>query len=131
MRISVICAKVSDFEHLELKMGKSWSNQVQRKVARIFHSTMSRPTDLTASWGSGEFWAVLPQTDEIGAREVATRFLEAIKIAGIVIDFNMGKCIEANTGWACEMAQTAVDPYVLIDQATQRLKESKKNCLIF
>ena len=40
---------------------------------------MSREGDFVARYGGEEFAAVLPHTDEIGARAVAEKFLESIR----------------------------------------------------
>jgi diguanylate cyclase (GGDEF)-like protein len=57
-----------------------------KAVARVLVTSVFRPDDFVARYGGEEFVAVLPYTDENGAREVAERILRNVKSPSIPHD---------------------------------------------
>ncbi|PTQ87550.1 GGDEF domain-containing protein [Agitococcus lubricus] len=70
-----------DIDHFKLyndNYGHAAGDKCLQQVARTMHDALLRPADLVARYGGEEFVVLLPNTDSMGAEEVAHRILDAI-----------------------------------------------------
>jgi diguanylate cyclase (GGDEF)-like protein len=78
--VSVLFADLDHFKQYNDDLGHSAGDRVLRAVAQVFEQSVRR-VDLAARYGGEEFVAVLIDTDGSGAREVAERIRQAIRVA--------------------------------------------------
>ncbi len=76
--ISVLLIDVDRFKTVNDAYGHATGDTVLRDVAELFRSC-AREADILARFGGEEFVMVLPETDEVGARILASRMNDAVK----------------------------------------------------
>ncbi|MGG2396678.1 diguanylate cyclase domain-containing protein [Pseudomonas sp. SH1-B] len=76
--LSLLMIDVDYFKKYNDHYGHLRGDQCLREVARTLANTLNRPYDLVARFGGEEFSALLPDTDESGARHVAGQLQSAI-----------------------------------------------------
>ena len=98
-------------------------------VAAQLHSTLPRTGDLLARYGGEEFAAILPATDEDGARTVAERMQEAVRALAIPNPAPVGPWLTVSIGIAvCEWPDVGGDEIVeAADRALYRAKDLGRN----
>lgn len=82
--LSLLMIDIDHFKRYNDAYGHLMGDDCLVAVAAILKSALGRADDFVARYGGEEFVAVLPNTDEEGARRVAERFLEKVQQAGIV-----------------------------------------------
>lgn len=75
---SVLLIDVDRFKTVNDAYGHAMGDAVLRDVSKTFKAC-AREADILARFGGEEFVLVLPATDEVGARVLATRILDAVK----------------------------------------------------
>lgn len=83
--LSVLMVDIDHFKKINDSYGHKCGDIVLQTFATLFHDTM-RTVDITGRLGGEEFAAVLPQTDEEHAWEVATRLLEVVAATEVRLD---------------------------------------------
>ncbi len=76
--ISLLLIDVDHFKAYNDIHGHLAGDDCLRRIAKVASEMVSRPSDLVARYGGEEFAVVLPETPEIGARNVAERIRVAI-----------------------------------------------------
>ncbi|MFY1052863.1 diguanylate cyclase domain-containing protein [Ectopseudomonas khazarica] len=123
--LSLLMIDVDYFKRYNDQYGHLRGDQCLRDVAQALANTLNRPYDLVARFGGEEFAALLPDTDEAGARQVAERLQEAIKrlaiehrssdvatvltlsIGSATLPPNAGASVEQHLNWADEQLYRA------------------------
>jgi diguanylate cyclase (GGDEF)-like protein len=90
---------------------------------------LPRSGDLLARYGGEEFAAILPSTDEAGARRVAQTMQEAVRMLKIRNETSTGPFLTVSVGIAVfELPQgTPADIIEAADQALYRAKQRGRN----
>ncbi|MBN2896803.1 MAG: diguanylate cyclase [Campylobacterales bacterium] len=76
--LALMMIDIDYFKHFNDHYGHGLGDECLTRVAQALKSTLMRPADLLARYGGEEFVAVLPETDDTGAMQIASRMLEAI-----------------------------------------------------
>ena len=69
--ISILIADIDKFKTYNDTYGHQQGDVALSEFARVFSGPLKRPADFVARWGGEEFIALLPNTDAIGAMNVA------------------------------------------------------------
>ncbi|MCL1848634.1 MAG: diguanylate cyclase [Clostridiales bacterium] len=77
--LSILMADVDFFKLYNDAYGHQEGDECLKTVARVLSESVTRNTDFVARYGGEEFVAVLPNTDEAGARLVAQKMLDNIR----------------------------------------------------
>ncbi|BFM41355.1 diguanylate cyclase [Synechocystis sp. LKSZ1] len=97
------------------------------QVAQAARSVLKRPSDLLARYGGEEFAAILPDTDQAGAIQIAEEMITAI--AALQIDHTGSQLsppiISISLGIAAQIPNQSQTPSDLIAQADQALYQAK------
>jgi diguanylate cyclase (GGDEF)-like protein len=97
-----------------------------RRVADALDTAAGRPGDLVARYGGEEFVVLLPDTDAIGARQIAERIREQVLALRIPHEFSsVNACVTISLGVAAITPSEASTPAMLLDQADQQLYQAK------
>jgi diguanylate cyclase (GGDEF)-like protein len=71
--LSLLLIDIDHFKKLNDSYGHLTGDECLVQVAHILHAALNRPGDLLARYGGEEFVALLPETDDCGALNVAER----------------------------------------------------------
>jgi two-component system, cell cycle response regulator len=115
--LSVILLDVDHFKQYNDTYGHPAGDAVLQYVASLLIEC-SRETDVIARYGGEEFVALLPNTDEVGAQQVAERMRQAIEVEGWA-----KRQVTASFGFAMLLPEQS--PADLIEAADQALYISK------
>jgi diguanylate cyclase (GGDEF)-like protein len=90
---------------------------------------LPRSGDLLARYGGEEFAAILPSTDEAGARRVAQTMQEAVRMLKIRNETSTGPFLTVSVGIAVfePLQGTPADIIEAADQALYRAKQRGRN----
>ena len=77
--LSVLMLDIDYFKKYNDTYGHDQGDVCLKQVAKALASSITRPNDFVARYGGEEFLAVLPNTDEAGARVVAEKLLESVQ----------------------------------------------------
>jgi two-component system, chemotaxis family, response regulator WspR len=77
--LSMLMIDIDSFKAFNDAYGHPRGDECLRLVAEAIAGALVRPADLVARYGGEEFAALLPATDEEGARTVAERMCEAVR----------------------------------------------------
>lgn len=78
LALSFLLIDIDHFKKLNDTYGHLVGDECLIKVAQTLRSALSRPGDMLARYGGEEFVALLPDTDAVGARNVAERLQTAV-----------------------------------------------------
>jgi diguanylate cyclase (GGDEF)-like protein len=129
--LSVLMIDIDFFKKYNDTYGHSEGDICLKSVAEVIAGSMSRPDDFTARYGGEEFAVILPNTEEIGARYIAGRILENVRVLNIPHEKNKAdKCVTVSIGVTTGRAdhrQTTVDYIKRADEALYQSKRSGRN----
>ncbi|WP_268798050.1 diguanylate cyclase domain-containing protein [Pseudomonas huanghezhanensis] len=77
--LSLLMIDVDHFKSYNDHYGHQQGDKCLQQVARAIKSILKRPYDLAARYGGEEFACVLPNTESIGAAEIARQMLDRIR----------------------------------------------------
>jgi diguanylate cyclase (GGDEF)-like protein len=121
---------VDHFKSFNDRYGHPAGDDCLRLIADVAERTLRRPPDFAARIGGEEFVAVLPGTDEAGAREVAERVRLAVLTSRMPHEGNPIGRVTISIGAASmaprpgDAAQKLID---LADRALYGAKQSGRN----
>jgi len=81
--LSVLMMDIDFFKKYNDNYGHAEGDVCLKAVARAINDSLMREDDFAARYGGEEFTVVLPNTNEDGARAIAERILENLRIANI------------------------------------------------
>lgn len=123
--LSLLLIDIDHFKKLNDTHGHLVGDECLIQVARTLRGVLQRPGDLFARYGGEEFVALLPETDESGARNVAERLQGALRgsepIAGLE------RQVTISIGGTTWINQKHVGTQKLVDLADRALYEAKQN----
>jgi diguanylate cyclase (GGDEF)-like protein len=125
--LSLLICDVDHFKLFNDRQGHQAGDDCLKSVAKAINQCY-RVGDLVARYGGEEFAMVLPQTDRIGAVQVAERVLAAVAAAALPHPASpVCDRVTVSIGVACMTPPPHVpsDPRALIEQADRRLYQAK------
>jgi diguanylate cyclase (GGDEF)-like protein len=131
--LSVIMIDIDCFKAYNDTYGHLNGDDCLKKIARTLSNELKRPRDFLSRYGGEEFIAVLPDTDEKGAFEVANRFLQKTKKLKITHKTSpVSKNVTISVGVATIKPDRKTKSTLLInevDKALYKAKQSGRNCI--
>lgn len=133
--ISLLIADVDHFKDFNDGYGHQLGDECLKRIARALESCLRRSTDLVARYGGEEFAVILPETDQVGAREVAEAMRAAVEAAQFSHAFSpVANHVTISIGCATTIPERTDEMgYVGIiqraDQALYRAKRAGRNRL--
>lgn len=134
--LSCMFFDIDHFKRINDTLGHQVGDQVLREVAMLINSQL-RTSDILSRYGGEEFVALLPNTDEESASEIAARIRSTI--ASEVFDVGKGNTTQVTISIGLSMLSrdTAEDIPTLsesflasADQAVYRAKETGRNRVV-
>ncbi len=128
--LSVILFDVDRFKAYNDRYGHPAGDQCLIKIAQAARSVLKRPTDLLARYGGEEFAVLLPETNKLGAAQVASDLQNAIaqlQIVSATQDLNGdASFVTISQGIACQIPMVNQSVEQLILEADRALYEAKR-----
>lgn len=123
--LSLLLVDIDHFKRLNDTYGHVVGDECLIQVARLLRGVLHRPADLLARYGGEEFVALLPDTDEIGAQNLAFQMQAALRNSVPVsgIDCQVTVSIGTTT-WLNHKHVTAQQ---FVDTADRALYAAKQN----
>ncbi|NOX91115.1 MAG: diguanylate cyclase [Gammaproteobacteria bacterium] len=130
--LSLILIDIDFFKPFNDNYGHLAGDGCLRQVAAALDEMVHRPADLVARYGGEEFAVVLPNTDVNGAKKLAKKLCERIRLLKIPHEFSdVTNHITVSLGITSGVACEGISPSDLILQADKALylaKELGRNC---
>jgi len=130
--LSLILIDIDFFKPFNDNYGHLAGDGCLRQVAAALDEMVHRPADLVARYGGEEFAVVLPNTDIEGAKKLAKKLCEKIRLLKIPHEFSkVTNHITVSLGITNGVACEGISPSDLILQADKALylaKERGRNC---
>lgn len=126
--LALLVLDVDHFKRFNDRYGHLAGDQCLQHVAKVMQTTLQRPADFVARYGGEEFIVVLPDTDVIGAQQVAERIRQLIAEITLQLDSEPVK-VTASLGVAVSLDGniTAADLINHADQALYQAKHAGRN----
>lgn len=125
--ICVLFIDIDKFKNCNDQYGHDNGDLVLQSLANTIQSCLRRPFDFCCRWGGEEVVALLPDTDETGASNVAQQILDTVRETPIAINGHAPIYITVSIGIAC--AHNMVDVPLqnnLVDRADQAMYRAKQ-----
>ncbi|MBL8470889.1 MAG: diguanylate cyclase [Rhodocyclaceae bacterium] len=124
--LSLLLLDVDHFKSYNDSYGHQAGDRCLIEVAAVLQANMQRPADLAARYGGEEFAAILPETDQTGALQVAERIRARIQALGIPHRGSLTAAhLTASFGVATIYCYSVRNPAELIELADQQLYRAK------
>lgn len=129
--LALLLVDIDFFKMLNDRYGHPAGDRCLVSVALALQSALPGSGDLLARYGGEEFVAILPATDEAGARQVALTMQQAVATLKIRNETTTGSFVTVSIGVALfEPAQGGVAEFIEVaDQALYRAKQGGRNCI--
>jgi diguanylate cyclase (GGDEF)-like protein len=124
--ISVLLIDVDHFAAYNKIHGAPAGDDCLRRIAGHLADAVRRPTDLAARFGGAMFAAILPDTGEAGACEVAERVRRAVHDAALPHAASPLHFMTISIGVASMAPQPGSDGSILITLADRALADAKR-----
>jgi len=126
--LSVMMLDVDFFKKYNDTYGHSEGDACLRDVAQTIAGCLLRGDDFTARYGGEEFAVILPNTEESGARVIANKILEAVRLRDIPHEKNEAAgCVTVSIGLTTGCVTYGQDGCDFIKRADTALYKSKQN----
>ncbi|MBN2873927.1 MAG: diguanylate cyclase, partial [Spirochaetales bacterium] len=124
--ISVLMIDIDYFKNFNDRYGHQLGDECLIAVCARIGESLERPQDSIARYGGEEFAAILPGTDEAGARRVAERVRTAVEALGIVHEAShISRVVTVSVGYVSRVPVPGDDPARLMDLADEALYRAK------
>lgn len=99
--LAVVLLDIDHFKALNDSLGHAAGDDCLRQIARTVARCLRRPADLIARWGGEEFAALLPDTPQEGAVQIARAMRVAVRTRAIENPGAPGRVVTVSAGVAC------------------------------
>ena len=125
--LSLLICDVDFFKLYNDTYGHPAGDTCLRQITRAMESALRRPSDLLARYGGEEFVIVLPQTNLLGAQQVAERIRQQLSEMEIPHrTSSVSHQVTVSIGASCCLASKEVSTETLISRADQALYQAKR-----
>ena len=124
--LGLLVIDADHFKSFNDRYGHPAGDECLRLIAEVTQQTLRRPPDFAARFGGEEFVAVLPGTDEAGARDVAERVRLAVLSARMAHEGNPIGYVTISIGAASMAPRPGDEAQKLIDLADRALYSAKQ-----
>jgi len=127
-QLSLILLDIDFFKFYNDNYGHQRGDDCLKQVAGVLERSIKRDADLVARYGGEEFAAVLPETDEEGAKAVAESM--RARLAELQIPHEKSKVssfVTISVGVGTTIPNQDAKPEMLISMADEALYEAKEN----
>ncbi len=126
--LSLLLIDIDRFKNLNDTYGHLVGDECLIEVAHALSAVLNRPADLLARYGGEEFVALLPETDEPGARNVALRMQRALREKDPHPALKRPVTVSiGGTTWESTPDSTAEQMVEAADRALYQAKENGRN----
>lgn len=132
--LTIMIMDIDHFKKYNDGYGHIQGDQCLRQVAQTLKSALKRPIDILARYGGEEFVVLLPGTDEEGAKNVAQRFLDAMRQANLPHEYSDTQPFVTVSIGLTQVRFDNEDRKQVLERADQKLyqaKEAGRNCVKF
>lgn len=125
--LGVLLIDIDYFKKLNDRYGHPAGDKCLVAVAAALQVALPRGGDLLARYGGEEFAAILPATDEDGARRVAAKMLSAVQALRIRNETPLGDHVTVSIGVAVAVSESAGvgSTHQIVEAADQALYRAK------
>ena len=124
--LGLLVIDADHFKSFNDRYGHPAGDECLRLIAEVTERTLRRPPDFAARFGGEEFVALLPGTDEAGARDVAERVRLAVLDASMAHEGNPVGWVTISIGAASMAPRPGDEAQKLIDLADRALYSAKQ-----
>jgi len=125
--ISLIMADIDFFKLYNDHYGHGSGDICLKKVASSLVKSTSRPTDLVARYGGEEFVAILSDTNEEGAYQIAKYFCQHVEALQIPHSHSpISDWVTISIGLSTSTAHKQGSPLILLEHADKMLYQAKE-----
>jgi len=126
--LSLIMVDIDFFKQYNDKYGHLTGDECLKQLASTLEDTISGSKELVARYGGEEFVIVLPETDKIGAAEVAKKIRSTVEELNIPhIGSSICKHLTVSAGVSTLILDSKEMPEKLIHEADKALYQAKQN----
>jgi diguanylate cyclase (GGDEF)-like protein len=122
--ISILMYDLDHFKNINDEFGHMLGDDCLRLVASMLAKEVARDTDIVARFGGEEFIIILPNTDIIGATQLAERLVTATRNLSFLVN-NQPITIKCSIGVASTIPASKNTHEKLISSADKALYEAK------
>jgi diguanylate cyclase (GGDEF)-like protein len=121
--LALLLIDLDDFKRINDQFGHQAGDAVLRRVAAILDSG-ARQVDLTARYGGEEFALLTPETDLLGASNLAERL--RVALAAALIELPDGRSVRLTASFGVAVKAGLDRPELLVAAADEALYEAKR-----
>lgn len=124
--LGVVMLDIDQFKQFNDRYGHPAGDRCLRAVADVVKTVCRRPRDLVARYGGEELVAILPDTDDAGAAQVARDILQRLRDLGLQHADNLGRAIvTASAGVYAAVPEASDTPDAVVGRADRALYAAK------
>ncbi len=127
--LSMLLIDIDDFKGLNDRLGHAAGDEVLLGIARIMNSTV-RDSDLLARYGGEEFVVLAPNTDRLGAYQLAEKVRTAIAESSFILGDSLRPTRVTISIGVAQYAGNRKLFFQAADRALYASKTQGKNCVV-
>ena len=132
--LSLIMCDVDHFKNYNDTYGHQMGDTCLQQIAKTISEACQRPGDIAARYGGEEFAIILPNTDSIGALNIADTINKALALLYIEhAESPVAPFVTISMGIATltMLGELSIESFILsADKALYRAKEKGRNCIV-
>ncbi|MBU1077734.1 MAG: sensor domain-containing diguanylate cyclase [Spirochaetes bacterium] len=125
--VGIVILDIDNFKIINDKYGHVFGNLVLKGIADIIQETVRKKIDMPVRYGGDEFLLLLPETDIQGAKILAQRLLEEVRLKKFVSDNGDNVTATLSIGVTSAKKNQILDKDKLIHKADQALYKAKNS----
>lgn len=123
--LSLVMMDLDYFKDFNDAYGHQEGDKCLAEIAAHIREVLKRPTDLLARYGGDEFIAVLPNTGQEGAMQVADSIAQAVGNLAILVPNSPHRCLTISLGTASHRPTLGESSETLVAAADRALYQAK------